>query len=131
MHTLNAYVISGSDGTPLAAGNCPGGDLQTQGNVQAVMGLIDGGLDVQTAAGRPRMAVWPATYPNDIGGPPKLEVENRGNDAALKELAGMGPTSPTSARGDPSRASSSARDPESGVMAIGHDPRTESQSQGL
>jgi gamma-glutamyltranspeptidase len=90
LHTLNAYVISGTDGTPLAAGNCPGGDLQTQGNVQAVMGLIDGGNAVQTAAGRPRLAVWPATYPNDIGGPPKLEVENRGNDAALKELAGMG-----------------------------------------
>ncbi len=49
MHTLNTWMIRDPAGRLKYLGNTPGGDNQPQWNMQAVVNLLDFGLDVQTA----------------------------------------------------------------------------------
>jgi len=132
MHTLNCYLVSDTDGTPTVAGGTPGGDNQPQWNVQTITGLVDGGLDVQAAASLPRWQVYPATYPAEIGMPADLKVETRVGERTLETLAAMGhtvvPVGPWGARG---AVQVIARDPETGVLAAGSDPRSEGQAIGF
>ncbi|MFM9108903.1 MAG: gamma-glutamyltransferase family protein [Chloroflexota bacterium] len=132
MHTLNCYLIAGPDGTPVVAGGTPGGDFQPQWNVQTISALIDGRLDVQAAASLPRWQLWPATYPADVGAPAELRVESRVGEETLRQLAEMGHNvvrlGPWGARG---AVQVVARDPETGVLAVASDPRSEGQAIGL
>jgi gamma-glutamyltranspeptidase / glutathione hydrolase len=131
MHTLNCWLIAGPDGTPLVAGGTPGGDFQPQWNVQTIAGLIDAGLDVQRAVEQPRWQIWPATYPADLGNPLELRVEDRLGDAAITELERMGHR--VVRAGDWGAGGSAqviARDPATGVLAGGSDPRSEGLAIG-
>jgi gamma-glutamyltranspeptidase len=132
MHTLNCYLIADRDGTPIIVGGTPGGDFQPQWNVQTITGMIDGGLDVQAAVSLPRWQLWPATYPAEMGMPAEMRVESRVGEETLDQLAAMGHNvvrlGPWGARGS---VQVIARDPETGVMASGSDPRAEGQAIGL
>ncbi|MDQ3655645.1 MAG: gamma-glutamyltransferase family protein, partial [Chloroflexota bacterium] len=59
MHTLNCYMVADPQGRPVLVGGTPGGDGQPQWNMQAISGMIDGGLDVQAAIEMPRWTSWP------------------------------------------------------------------------
>jgi len=132
MHTLNCYLIAAPDGTPLIVGGTPGGDSQPQWNLQVITGLIDGGLDVQAAAEQPRWSVWPGTYPHDLGHPFELRIEERFGDSVLADLerrghrvVRLGPW------GSGGAVQLIARDPETGAMAGGSDPRQEGLAIGF
>lgn len=132
MHTLNCYLIAAPDGTPVLAGGTPGGDYQPQWNIQSITGLIDGGLDVQQATGQPRWQIWPATYPAEVGAPVELRVEDRLGDETIADLEARGHRvvrlGPWGARGAVQLV---ARDPETGVLAAGSDPRSEGLALGV
>lgn len=132
MHTLNCYLIANPEGQPVLVGGTPGGDYQPQWNVQAITGLIDAGLDVQAAIEQPRWMVSPSTYPIEVGNPFQLNVESRAGDETLDALRNLGHdvvnVGPWGAGG---AAQVISRDPETGVLAGGSDPRAEGQAVGL
>jgi len=132
MHTLNCYLVGAPDGTPVLVGGTPGGDSQPQWNLQTIGALIDAGLDVQAAAEMPRWSVWPGTYPIDVGNPFELRIEDRYGEETLTDLAQRGhrvvPGAPWSQGG---AVQLIARDPETGALAGGSDPRGEGMALGL
>ncbi|HEU0115779.1 MAG TPA: gamma-glutamyltransferase family protein [Thermomicrobiales bacterium] len=131
MHTLNCWLIAGPDGAPLVAGGTPGGDFQPQWNVQTIAGLIDAGLDVQRAVEQPRWQIWPATYPADLGNPLELRVEDRLGEATIAALERMGHRIVRAGDwGAGGSAQVIARDPATGVLAGGSDPRSEGLAIG-
>ena len=131
MHTLNCYLIADGD-LPVLVGGTLGGDFQPQWNVQTITGLIDGGLDVQAAVEQPRWHFAPATYPATMGNPFALDVEDRLGDETIAGLEAMGyPVTRIGAWGAGGAVQAIARDPESGVLAGGSDPRAEGMAAGL
>jgi gamma-glutamyltranspeptidase/glutathione hydrolase len=132
MHTLNCYLIADHEGTPVLVGGTPGGDYQPQWNLQTITGLIDGGLDVQAAAEQPRWQMGPATYPAERGEPFYLTVEDRLGDETIAQLEAMGyPVQRAGAWGAGGSVQAIARDPESGILAGGSDPRAEGLAIGI
>ncbi len=132
MHTLNCYLIADPDGVPVLVGGTPGGDYQPQWNVQAITGLIDGDLDVQAAIEQPRWMISPGTYPIEIGNPFQLQIESRAGVDTIEELRALGhvvtEVGPWGASG---AAQLISRDPATGVLAGGSDPRSEGLAIGL
>ena len=132
MHTLNCYLIADLEGQPVLVGGTPGGDRQPQSNVQTITGLIDAGLDVQAAIEQPRWTLWPGTYPIEVGKPFELRVEDRLGEAAITELERRGHRiSRLGPWGAGGAVQVIARNPESGVLAGGSDPRAEGLALGF
>jgi gamma-glutamyltranspeptidase len=132
MHTLNCWLAADAAGMPVMVGGTPGGDGQPQWNLQMLSALIDGGLDVQAAVEAPRWSIWPGTDPADRPNPYELRVETRLGEAALAELAARGhPVKPTGAWGGTGAAQIIARDPTTGVLVGGSDPRAEGLALGF
>jgi gamma-glutamyltranspeptidase/glutathione hydrolase len=132
MHTLNCFSVADASGRPVLVGGTPGGDGQPQWNLQTLVGLIDGGLDVQAAIELPRWTVWPGTDPVNLPNPYELRIEDRLGAATLAELADLGHRVRTTgpwAGGGASQAI--ARDPDTGVIAGGSDPRVEGLALGF
>jgi gamma-glutamyltranspeptidase len=132
MHTLNTYLIADGDDRPVLVGNTPGGDYQPQWNLQTIAGLIDGRLDAQAAAEQPRWQFDPATYPIERGNDFVLTVEERLGEATIGELEAMGyPVRRAGMWGAGGSVQVIARDPGSGFLCGGSDPRAEGLSIGL
>lgn len=132
MHTLNCYLLADREGTPILAGGTPGGDYQPQWNLQTITGLIDGGLDAQQAIEQPRWQMGPATYPAERGDAFYLTVEDRLGDRTIGALEDMGyPVQRAGAWGAGGSVQVIARDPETGMLAAGSDPRGEGLAIGL
>jgi gamma-glutamyltranspeptidase/glutathione hydrolase len=132
MHTLNCYLIADREGTPVLVGGTPGGDYQPQWNLQTITGLIDGGLDVQQSTEQPRWQMAPATYPAERGNPFTLTVEDRLGEKTIAELEAMGyPVQCAGAWGAGGSVQVISRDPETGLLAGGSDPRAEGLAIGL
>ncbi len=132
MHTLNCYMIADPAGTPVLVGGTPGGDGQPQWNLQMVTGLIDAGLDVQATVEQPRWTLWPGSYPREVGGPYELRIENRAGDNVIAALESRGHTVVrTGDWGGTGSAQIICRDPATGVIAGGSDPRAEGLAIGL
>ncbi len=132
MNTLNCYSVADASGTPVLVGGTPGGDGQPQWNLQTLVALIDDGLDVQAAIEAPRWTVWPGTDPSTLPNPYELQIEARVGDSVLAELEGRGHTlRQFSAWGGGGAAQAIARDPVTGVLAGGSDPRAEGLALGF
>lgn len=132
MHTLNCYLIANDEGTPVLVGGTPGGDFQPQWNLQTITGLIDEGLDVQQATEVPRWQMGPATYPAERGDAFSLTIEDRVGEETLSTLEAMGyPLTRAGAWGAGGSVQVIARDPETGLLAGGSDPRAEGMAIGL
>jgi gamma-glutamyltranspeptidase/glutathione hydrolase len=132
MHTLNCWLVADAAGVPVMVGGTPGGDGQPQWNLQLLTALIDGGLDVQAATEAPRWSLWPGTDPADRPNPYELRVETRLGEAALADLTARGHRlKPTGAWGGSGAAQIIARDPTTGVLAGGSDPRVEGLALGF
>lgn len=131
MHTLNAYLISDDQGVPLLVGGTPGGDGQPQWNLQGIVGLIDGGMDVQAAIEQPRWTSWPGTDPSTIDNPFELRIEARFDEAVLEALRSRGHNVvQQSVFGGGGAAQIIARDPKTGLMIGGSDARVEGIALG-
>lgn len=132
MSTLHCWMIEAPDGTGLVVGGTPGGDGQPQWNLQTIVGLIDGGLDAQAATELPRWTSWPGTDPATLPNPFELRIEDRFGDEVIEELDRRGHRlkrlGPWSAGG---ATQVIARDPDTGVLAGGSDPRAEGVALGI
>ena len=132
IHTLNCYMVADPQGIPILTGGTPGGDGQPQWNLQVLSGLIDGGLDVQAAVEAPRWTVWPGTDPHDLPNPYELRVETRLSEAVISDLEALGHrTHRTGSWGGSGAAQAIARNPATGVMVGGSDPRVEGLALGF
>jgi gamma-glutamyltranspeptidase / glutathione hydrolase len=115
------------DGVPVIACGTPGGDQQDQWQLPFLLRHLVGGLDLQAAIDAPSFHTtsFPSSfYPRETV-PGELVVEDRLGDAVLRDLAGRGHRV---VRGGPwslGRLCAVARDPETGVLTAGANPRGE------
>jgi gamma-glutamyltranspeptidase/glutathione hydrolase len=121
--TLISYLIR-EKGVPVATVGCPGGDDQAQANLQIMLNMLVFGMNPQQAVEAPRFATetvvdsfWPHPYRPGV-----LSVEPGIRDATRAELRSLGHTiEEVGACGI--GAVVTRRDPETGVLSAGADPR--------
>ncbi len=131
MHTLNCYMVADGEGRPVLVGGTPGGDGQPQWNLQALVGMIDGGLDAQEAIEQPRWTSWPGTDPSVIDNPFELQVEDRLGEDVIAGLRERGHSVRLLGPWDGGGAAQIiARDPETGILIGGTDARVEGNVLG-
>ena len=131
MHTLNAYAIA-KDDEMIYVGGTPGGDQQPQWNMQAICNLIDHDMDVQEAVSAARWQSFPGTDPINLPAPYRVTIESRFDSEAISGLQDRGHdvrvVGPYAAGG---AAFIIGRDPETGVLEGGADPRSEGLALGI
>ena len=131
MHTLNCYLVADAEDRLVVVGGTPGGDRQPQWNVQTVVGLVDAGWDVQQAIEQP---LWVSSTPSGAPSPDGFELllEGRVGDDFAQAMRDRGHRVVVDADwGSISGVQVIARDPDSGVLAGGSDPRQEGMVLGL
>ena len=125
MHTLNAYMIADGDDV-IVAGGTPGGDRQVQWNMQVIANLLDYEMDVQAAVEAPRWVSYPGTDPANLPSPYELRVESRISVNALEGLRTLGhEIHEMGSYGGGGAAFVIRRDPATGLLEAGADPRSE------
>ncbi|CAN5122857.1 gamma-glutamyltransferase [soil metagenome] len=131
MHTLNAYAIAQNDEMVLVGGT-PGGDQQPQWNMQVISNLIDHGMDVQAAVSAARWQSFPGTDPINLPNDYEVRIESRVPEEAIQGLRERGHQvkvlGPYAAGG---AAFVIQRDPSTGVLVGGADPRSEGLALGI
>lgn len=131
MHTLNAYAIAQGD-EMIYVGGTPGGDQQPQWNMQAICNIVDHGMDVQEAVSAARWQSFPGTDPANLPNPYSVRIESRVSEDAINGLRERGHDvrvlGPYAAGG---AAFIIKRNPETGVLEGGADPRSEGLAQGI
>ncbi len=131
MHTLNCYLVADASGRPVLVGGTPGGDGQPQWNLQALVNMIDGGLDAQAAIEAPRWTSWPGTDPSVVANPFELWIEDRLDPAVIDALRAKGHQVKVLDPWDGGGAMQIiARDPETGLLIGGTDGRVEGNILG-
>src|SRR5262245_4516970 len=121
--TLVSYLIC-ENGVPTTTIGCPGGDDQSQADLQIVLNLLVFGMNPQQAVEAPRFSTqtlvnsfWPRAYK-----PGQLNVEPGIPERTRAELRALGHTvSEIGACGI--GAVVTRRDPASGALSAGADPR--------
>ena len=121
--TLVSYLIS-EGGVPTMTVGCPGGDDQTQADLQLVLNLLVFGMNPQQAVEAPRFSTQTlinSFYPR-VYRPGQLNVEPGIPESTRAELRMLGHVvTETGACGI--GAAVTHRDPATGVLAAGADPR--------
>jgi gamma-glutamyltranspeptidase/glutathione hydrolase len=121
--TLVSYLIC-EGGVPTMTVGCPGGDDQSQADLQLVLNLLVFGMNPQQAVEAPRFSTqtlvnsfWPRVYR-----PGQLNVERGIPERTRAELRALGhEVTETGACGI--GAVVTRRDPQTGVLSAGADPR--------
>jgi gamma-glutamyltranspeptidase/glutathione hydrolase len=121
--TLVSYMIV-ENGVPTTTIGCPGGDDQAQGDLQLVLNTLVFGMNPQQAVEAPRFSTqtlvnsfWPRAYK-----PGQLNVEPPIPQSTRVELTALGHTV-TEIGACGIGAIVARRDPASGVLSAGADPR--------
>jgi gamma-glutamyltranspeptidase/glutathione hydrolase len=121
--TLVSYLIC-EDGVPTTTVGCPGGDDQAQADLQLVLNLLVFGMNPQQAVEAPRFSTQTLVnsfYPRAYH-PGQLNVEPGIPESTRGELRALGHNvSETGACGI--GAVVTRRDPATGVLSAGADPR--------
>ncbi|HUG15323.1 MAG TPA: gamma-glutamyltransferase [Thermomicrobiales bacterium] len=131
MHTLNAFSIA-KDGEVIVVGGTPGGDQQPQWNMQIISNLIDHDMDVQAAVAAPRWQSFPGTDPSNLPNPYEVRIESRVDADAIEGLRQRGhPVRVVGPYGAGGAAFLIKRDPRTGVLEGGSDPRSEGLALGI
>ncbi len=121
--TLINYIIA-RDGRPVMTIGCPGGDHQAQGNLQLILNTLVFGMNPQEAIEAPRFATdsavnsfFPHThYPGQLSVEPGIPADTvdslkaLGHKPTVSAVCGLG-------------ATVARRDPATGVLSAGSDPR--------
>jgi gamma-glutamyltranspeptidase / glutathione hydrolase len=121
--TLVSYFIC-DDGVPLMTVGCPGGDDQAQANLQIILNLLLFGMNPQQAVEAPRFATQTLVnsfYPR-VYKPGQLNVEAGIPESTRAELAALG-HNVTEIGACGIGAVVTQRDPDTGVLSAGADPR--------
>jgi len=131
MHTLNCYLLTQGDEL-LLVGGTPGADSQPQWNVQMLTDLLDFGFNEQEAAESPRWVSVPGTVPSEIGSPYVLQMEEGFAPETLADLERMGHRiEQHSLHGLSGSVELIRRDPETGSLFGGSDPRADGLAIGF
>jgi len=127
-HTIiPALATYAADDSLYASFGVMGGFMQPQGHVQVVVGMIDDELDPQAALDRPRFCLTEAAPSS------RVELEEGIPIKTMARLAEMGhDVVPVTgyARSVFGRGQIIRRDPETGVLCGGSDPRADGQAVG-
>jgi gamma-glutamyltranspeptidase/glutathione hydrolase len=121
--TLINYIVS-EGGRPIMTIGCPGGDMQAQANVQLMLNTLVWGMNPQEAIEAPRFGTlsapdsfYPHSYfPGRLALEPEFSSEaadslrRLGHEVVRAAVCGMG-------------ATVARRDPDTGVLSAGGDPR--------
>ena len=129
--TLVNYIIC-KDGKPVMTVGCPGGDNQAQANVQLMLNVILFGMDPQQAVEAPRFATQSnvnSFYPH-VYHPGRLDLEHAIPETTAEGLRAFG-HSIARAVDCGMGATVSVRDPETGYLSTGADPRRACYAMGL
>lgn len=121
--TLVNYIVC-KDGQPVMTFGCPGGDDQTQANLQLMLNVLVFGMDPQQAVEAPRFSTqsMPNSFYPHAYHPGVLNLETGFPDATAASLAAMGhKINRVGACGI--GAVITRRDPETVMLAAGADPR--------
>jgi gamma-glutamyltranspeptidase/glutathione hydrolase len=113
------------DGRPVLACGTPGGDQQDQWQLPFLLRHLVGGQDLQEAIDAPTFHTtsFPGSfYPRDMV-PGELVVEDRLGDDVIDALAALGHRVTRSGPWSLGRLCAVTRDPETGVLAAGANPR--------
>lgn len=113
-HTIIPGFIT-KHNTPLAAFGVMGGDMQPQGHVQVILGLIDHALNPQAAIDAPRVRVLKER---------RVAVESSLDSDMIRDLSGLGHE--VEVVDEPAGFGGGQmiwRDPETGVFISGSEPR--------
>ena len=135
-HTIiPAMATRPADGALIASFGVMGGFMQPQGHVQVIVALADDRLDPQAALDRPRFcieAVGPSQWDGALDS--KVALEDGIPAATLVSLADMGHPA-AAVRGHEraifGRGQIILRDPETGVLCGGSDPRADGCAMAL
>ena len=128
-HTIIPAMVTRPDGSLMGPFGVMGAWNQPQGHTQAVVNLVDRDMDPQAAIDEPRFSIYDDPPNGDIW------VEDAVPVGTISALAGLGhPVRP--ARGAlrttvVGRGQIIVRDPESGVLWGGSDPRGDGSAIGL
>lgn len=122
-HTIIPAMATHADNGALhAAFGVMGGFMQPQGHVQVVIGMTNGNLDPQKALDRPRFCLTPTGLERNIlledGIPVETVTSLSGMGHPVKQVSGM-------ERAVFGRGQIILRDPETGVLCAGSDPRAD------
>ncbi|MGB8647703.1 MAG: gamma-glutamyltransferase [Anaerolineae bacterium] len=127
-HTIiPAMATRAEDDSLYASFGVMGGFMQPQGHVQVIVNMIDDGLDPQAALDRPRFCLTDARPSS------RVELEEGIPFDTMAQLAQMGHNIvPVGgyARAAFGRGQIIHRDPETGVLCGGSDPRADGQAAG-
>jgi len=121
--TLVSYLIS-EGGVPTMTIGCPGGDNQAQANLQLVLNVLLFGMNPQQAVEAPRFSTQTlinSFYPRAYK-PGQLDVEPGIPESTRSELRALGHTV-TEIDACGIGAVVTHRDPTTGVLSAGADPR--------
>ena len=128
-HTIMPAMLTRPDGSLFAAFGVMGGWNQPQGHTQVAINLIDRGMDPQAAIDEPRFSMIADPPNGDIWVEDGIPVET------ISALAQLGhPVRPASGAlrsGAVGKGQIIARDPATGVLWAGSDPRADGSAIGL
>jgi gamma-glutamyltranspeptidase/glutathione hydrolase len=127
-HTIIPAIATYEDGSLHASFGVMGGFMQPQGHVQVLLGLIDDGLDPQSVLDRPRICI-PGGNPDErvaveAGIPPETLSQLAEWGHAVESIEGY-------SRAIFGRGQILLRDPKTGVISGGSDPRADGCAVGL
>ncbi len=121
-HTIIPGMVTRPDGSLFVSFGVMGGFMQPQGQVQVLIGLIDDNLDPQAALDRPRVCLTTASPGSPVA------LEEGIPDESRHQLEAMGHSVEMvggKARALFGRGQIILRDPASGVLSGGSDPRAD------
>ncbi|OGQ75363.1 MAG: gamma-glutamyltransferase [Deltaproteobacteria bacterium RIFCSPLOWO2_12_FULL_57_22] len=127
-HTLNSYMVF-RDGGFFAVGGSPGADDQPQTNLQLLHHLLDRNLDPQTVIEAPRWSHKPGTPPRSEG-PEDLSLEEGFAADHIEGLRKKGHKVKVVNRWSFGGAALIVREPVTGTLMAGADPRREGYALG-
>jgi len=129
--TLINYIVT-KDGSPVMTIGCPGGDNQAQANVQLILNTLVFGMDPQLAVEAPRFAsqsVENSFYPHNYL-PGRLDLEPGISESTADALRARGHEIDWTANCGLG-ATVSVRNPQTGSLSTGADPRRACYAMGL
>ncbi len=127
-HTIIPGMLTRVDGTLLGPFGVMGGFMQPQGHTQVVVALADDKLDPQAALDRPRFCIVGGTTSGEVG------IEEGISPQTLRILKEMGHPAHAVSGHDRSlfgRGQIILRDPATGVLCAGSDPRADGCAMAL
>ena len=128
--TLINYIVT-KDGSPVMTIGCPGGDDQAQANLQILLNVVVFGMDPQQAVEAPRFASqnFPNSFYPHVYNPGLLTLEDAIPLATAQALHAMGHNVQRTVNCGMG-ATVSRRDPETGALSTGADPRRACYAMG-